>query len=196
MLIVGLDEAGRGPLAGPVTAAAVILDAKNPIEGLADSKKLSASKREQLALEIETKALAWGVAEASVEEIDAINILQASFLAMRRALQQLSLVPAEALVDGNQRPDLGLPVTAIVGGDATVPEISAASILAKVSRDAYMRKLAEQYPGYGFAQHKGYGTKAHLSALASLGPSKVHRRSFAPVRRLLIQSQLSEVDLS
>jgi ribonuclease HII len=181
----GVDEAGRGPLAGPVVAAAVILDPARPIAGLADSKKLSARRREILAFEIRQKALAWSVAEATVEEIDALNILQATLLAMQRAVTGLALVPAEALIDGNRCPKLSIPARAIIGGDATVAEISAASILAKTVRDAGMRVMDERFPQYGFARHMGYGTAAHLAALRVHGPCPAHRRSFAPVRILL-----------
>lgn len=181
----GVDEAGRGPLAGPVVAAAVILDPARPIAGLADSKKLSAARRERLAAEIREKALAWSIAAASVEEIDRINILHATLLAMQRAVAGLSVLPAEALIDGNRCPVLTMPARAIIGGDATVAEISAASILAKTSRDADMRALHALYPHYDFARHKGYGTALHLVALRAHGPSPVHRRSFAPVRELL-----------
>ena len=181
----GVDEAGRGPLAGPVVAAAVILDPARPIAGLADSKKLSAARRERLAVEIREKALAWSIAEASVAEIDHINILQATLLAMQRAVAGLSVLPAVALIDGNRCPVLAMPARAIIGGDATVAEISAASILAKTSRDAGMLALHALYPQYDFARHKGYGTAVHLAALRAHGPSPVHRRSFAPVRDLL-----------
>lgn len=181
-MICGVDEAGRGPLAGPVVAAAVILDPVRPIVGLADSKKLSAGKREKLAVEIRARALAWCVAEASVEEIDALNILQATLLAMQRAVAGLAVRPAEVMIDGNRCPRLELPMRAIVGGDATVAAISAASILAKTVRDAGMRILHEQFPQYGFAQHMGYGTADHLAALRAHGPCPAHRRSFAPVR--------------
>lgn len=185
-LICGVDEAGRGPLAGAVFAAAVILDEKQPILGLNDSKKLSAKKREQLTLEIKQKALAWAVARAEVEEIDSINILQASLLAMRRAVESLTLKPTEVLVDGNRCPELMLPVRAIVGGDASVAQIAAASILAKTARDADMLLLHGSYPCYGFDQHKGYPTAAHLAALQRHGISPIHRRSFGPVRALLV----------
>lgn len=184
-MICGVDEAGRGPLAGPVVAAAVILDPTRPITGLADSKKLSAARREKLAVEIRAKALAWCVAEASVEEIDSINILQATLLAMQRAVAGLSLLPVEVLIDGNRCPVLDVPARAIVGGDATVAEISAASILAKTSRDAGLVVLHAAYPQYGFDRHKGYGTAAHLAALRAHGPTPAHRRSFAPVREQL-----------
>ncbi|MDP1653208.1 MAG: ribonuclease HII [Rhodocyclaceae bacterium] len=184
-MICGVDEAGRGPLAGPVVAAAVILDPARPIVGLADSKKLSAGRREKLAIEIRARALAWCVAEASVDEIDAINILQATLLAMQRAVAGLSLTPLEVLIDGNRCPQLDLPARAIVGGDATVAEISAASILAKTVRDAGMLVLHERYPHYGFARHKGYGTAEHLAALRAHGPISAHRKSFAPVREQL-----------
>jgi ribonuclease HII len=181
-VICGVDEAGRGPLAGPVVAAAVILDPQRPIAGLADSKKLSAVRREKLAVEIREKAIAWCVAEASVEEIDAINILQATLLAMQRAVAGLALTPAEALIDGNRCPALAIPARAIIGGDATVAEISAASILAKTVRDAGLLELHAAYPQYGFDRHKGYGTAAHLAALREHGPCPEHRTSFAPVR--------------
>ena len=184
-MICGVDEAGRGPLAGPVVAAAVILDPARPIVGLADSKKLSAGKREKLAVEIRAKALAWHVAEATVEEIDTLNILQATLLAMQRAVAGLALTPTEVLIDGNRCPRLDLPMRAIIGGDATVAEISAASILAKTVRDAGMRVLHAQFPQYDFARHMGYGTAAHLAALHTHGPCPWHRRSFAPVRALL-----------
>lgn len=184
-MICGVDEAGRGPLAGPVYAAAVILDPAQPIQGLADSKKLSAKMRERLAVEIRGKALAWAIGIASVEEIDQINILQATLLAMSRAVLALSLRPHEVLIDGNRCPVLDLPMRAIVGGDATVAEISAASILAKTSRDAEMLNLHTQFPQFGFDRHFGYGTALHLAALGQHGPSPCHRRSFAPVRKLL-----------
>lgn len=184
-MICGVDEAGRGPLAGPVYAAAVILDPDRPIVGLADSKKLSARKRERLALEIRDKACAWAIAAASVEEIDRINILQATLLAMKRAVAALAVPPLEVLIDGNRCPELDIPARAIVGGDATVPEISAASILAKTARDAEMLKLHKQFPHYGFDRHFGYGTAFHLAALRQHGPSVCHRRTFAPVRELI-----------
>lgn len=199
-LIIGVDEAGRGPWAGPVTAAAVILDPARPIEGLTDSKKLTEKARDRLAPLIRARALAWCVAEASVEEIDALNIRQATFLAMRRAIvgqsRQVSdrsvefrKVSARAgliLIDGNALPpDLPAPARAIIKGDLTEPAISAASILAKTHRDAQMASLCEVYPGYGFSGHKGYGTAAHAAALAELGPCPVHRHSFAPVKALL-----------
>lgn len=184
-MICGVDEAGRGPLAGPVFAAAVILDPEHPVIGLADSKKLSAKKREQLALEIRVNALAWAVGISSVEEIDRINILQATLLAMSRAVLALPLRPREVLVDGNRCPTLDLPMKAIVGGDATIAEISAASILAKTSRDAEMLRLHAQFPQYGFDRHFGYGTAQHLAALSQHGPSLCHRRSFSPVRNML-----------
>jgi ribonuclease HII len=184
-MICGVDEAGRGPLAGPVVAAAVILDPARPIAGLADSKKLSAARREKLAVEIRARALAWCVAEASVAEIDTLNILQATLLAMQRAVAGLAIQPAEALIDGNRCPQLGVPARAIVGGDATVAEISAASILAKTTRDAGLLALHAAYPQYGFDRHKGYGTAAHLAALRTHGPTPHHRRSFAPVREQL-----------
>ncbi|MEA3276942.1 MAG: ribonuclease HII [Pseudomonadota bacterium] len=185
ILVAGVDEAGRGPLAGPVTAAAVILDAQRPISGLADSKRLTASKREALEIEIHERSLAWAVAASTVEEIDRINILQASLLAMRRAVEALRMRPQRVLVDGNRCPKLSCPVEAVVGGDGLVSAISAASILAKVTRDREMLVLDARYPGYGFARHKGYPTAAHMAALRELGPCEVHRRSFRPVRELI-----------
>jgi ribonuclease HII len=185
MLVAGVDEAGRGPLAGPVVAAAVILDGRRPIPGLADSKTLSATQREALAGQIRLHACAWSLGQASVEEIDRLNILQATLLAMQRAVQGLALVPALALVDGNQAPRLACAVRTVVRGDASVPAISAASILAKTARDALLLDLDRQYPGYGLARHKGYPTAAHLQALEILGPTAIHRRTFGPIRRLL-----------
>ncbi len=184
-IICGIDEAGRGPLAGPVCAAAVILDPKRTIEGLNDSKQLSEKRRDAHAPLIRERAIAWAVGWASVEEIDAINIRQANFRAMRRAFDGLGTRPTHALVDGKDPPTLGCHVTCIIGGDALEPAISAASILAKTARDALMVELCAQHPGYGFAQHKGYGSAAHLEALRRLGPSPAHRRTFAPVRALL-----------
>ena len=184
-LVCGVDEAGRGPLAGPVYAAAVILDDKHPIIGLADSKKLSASKRSFLAGEIKLHAAAWAIATASAVEIDEINILQASLLAMKRAIEALSLRPHEVLVDGLYCPATGIPSRAIVKGDSSVAAISAASILAKTARDAAMLVLHESYPQYGFDGHKGYPTAAHLAALKLHGISPEHRKSFRPVRELL-----------
>ena len=181
-LIAGVDEAGRGPLAGPVVAAAVILDELNPIKGLADSKKLTALRRERLYDEIRAKALCCSVAQASVEEIDRLNILQATLLAMRRAVEGLRLKPVKVLVDGNRLPVLDVVAEAIVQGDALVPAISAASILAKVTRDRWCLELDAQFPQYGFAGHKGYGTAEHMAALRVHGPCPEHRRSFAPVR--------------
>ena len=186
-LTCGVDEAGRGPLAGPVYAAAVILDPARPVAGLADSKTLTPRQRETLALEVRLRAVAWAVASASVEEIDTLNILQASLLAMRRAVEQLAVTPQLVLVDGLHRPRLTIPVRAIVRGDATVAEIAAASILAKVARDTEMLALHQQHPQYGFDRHKGYPTSAHLAALREYGASAVHRRSFAPVRSLLLR---------
>ncbi len=182
--VCGIDEAGRGPLAGPVVAAAVLLDPNRPILGLNDSKKLSAKRREALALEIQATALAWAVGEASEAEIDQVNILQATYLAMQRAVAGLGALAKEAVVDGNRCPKLAIPVQAIVKGDGKVACIAAASILAKTVRDAGMLALHEQYPMYGFAQHMGYPTAAHLAALQAHGPSPVHRRSFAPVAQL------------
>jgi ribonuclease HII len=184
-LIAGVDEAGRGPLAGPVVAAAVILDDQNPIRGLADSKVLTARKREQLYDEIRAKALCCSIAQASVEEIDQINILQATMLAMRRAVEGLRLKPAKVLVDGNRLPVLDALAEAIVKGDSKVAAISAASILAKVTRDRWCAELDAQYPQYGFAGHKGYGTAEHLRALQTHGACPQHRRSFAPVAKVL-----------
>lgn len=184
-LICGVDEAGRGPLAGPVYAAAVILDDSHPIAGLGDSKKLSEKKREALAIEIRRHAAAWAIATASAAEIDEINILQASLLAMRRAVEALSLRPHEVLVDGLYCPDTGIVSRAIVKGDSSVAAISAASILAKTARDSAMLQLHDTYPQYGFAEHKGYPTASHLAALKLHGVSAEHRRSFRPVRELL-----------
>ncbi len=181
VLVCGVDEAGRGPLAGPVHAAAVILDRKRRINGLADSKVLTAERREVLAARIKERAIAWAVASASVEEIDRINIFHASMLAMRRAVEQLGVRPDEAWVDGNHYPDLGCKGRAIVDGDALHPVISAASIIAKTTRDAEMCALHERYPQYGFERHKGYATAEHLDALGRLGPCEIHRRSFYPV---------------
>jgi ribonuclease HII len=184
-ILAGVDEAGRGPLAGPVVAAAVILDSSHPISGLADSKALSAARREELARQIRVHASAWALGMASVEEIDRLNILQATLLAMQRAVQALAISPALVLVDGNCAPQLVCQVRTVVRGDASVQAISAASILAKVARDAMLTDLDSLYPGYGFAVHKGYPTAVHLRALEALGPTPVHRRSFGPVRRLL-----------
>ena len=184
-LICGVDEAGRGPLAGAVFACCVILDPDHPISGLADSKKLAARQREQLAGNIRQHARAWSVASASVEEIDRLNILWATMLAMKRAVDTLGVNPTQVLVDGNRCPDVPYPSKAIVKGDATVQQISAASILAKVARDAYMLELHAQYPQYGFDRHKGYPTREHIEALRAHGASPVHRRSFAPVRAVI-----------
>jgi len=184
-LIAGVDEAGRGPLAGPVVAAAVILDDRKPIQGLADSKKLSAKRREGLFDEIRAKALCCSIAQASVQEIDQLNILQATLLAMRRAVVGLRLPPKLVLVDGNRLPVLEMRAEAIVRGDATVPAISAASILAKVSRDRWCADYHQLFPHYGFAQHKGYGTAEHLAALRQHGPCPEHRRTFRPVAECL-----------
>lgn len=183
--VAGIDEAGRGPLAGPVVAAAVILDAARPIAGLADSKTLSAARRAVLAHAIRARARACGVGLASPEEIDALNIYHATLLAMQRAVQALAVAPSHALVDGKACPRLACPVRAIVGGDATEAAISAASILAKVTRDAMMDDYARQYPGYGFERHRGYPTAAHVAALARLGATPIHRRSFRPVAMVL-----------
>ena len=183
--IAGVDEAGRGPLAGPVVAAAVILDEDRPIAGLADSKKLSATKRAALFDQIQECALATAIAAATVEEIDRLNIFQATLLAMQRAVAALGVAPTQVLVDGNACPALSVPVEAVVRGDALVPAISAASILAKVSRDRQMQLLHAEYPVWGFDIHKGYPTPKHLAALALHGASPIHRRSFAPVARVL-----------
>lgn len=184
-LLCGVDEAGRGPLAGPVVAAAVILNPRRPIAGLADSKQLTARRREELAATIRSHALASAVASASVEEIDALNILQATLLAMRRAVGSLAISPHFVLVDGLHCPRFDVPARGIVRGDATVAEIAAASILAKVSRDAEMLALHDRHPQYGFDRHKGYPTAVHLAALQAHGVSVAHRRSFAPVRLLI-----------
>ena len=184
--LAGVDEAGRGPLAGPVVAAAVILDPNKPIVELADSKKLTAKRRDVLAERIKQDALAWCIASASTEEIDQLNILQATMLAMQRACEQLPIAPAFILIDGNRVPQhLAAPARAVVKGDDQVPAISAASILAKTARDAACLVMHEQYPSYAFDQHKGYGTKLHLQRLQEHGPCPEHRRSFAPVKRQL-----------
>lgn len=184
-IIAGVDEVGRGPLAGPVVTAAVILDPNNPIEGLNDSKKLSQKKREALAVEIMAKALAYSYGRAEFDEIDDINILQATLLAMQRAVAGLSIKPTLVLVDGNRTPDFSIPAKAIIKGDGKIAEISAASIIAKVLRDNEMCEMDRLYPGYGFSGHKGYPTKGHLSALNSLGVCPIHRLTFAPVRKRL-----------
>ncbi|MCW8845589.1 MAG: ribonuclease HII [Gammaproteobacteria bacterium] len=189
-LVAGVDEAGRGPLAGPVVAAAVILDPRAPIQGLADSKKLSEARRRSLFPLVQARALAWGIAWADAHEIDTLNILQATMLAMRRCLLGLAVIPTHILVDGNRCPSLAgtrldCTMEAIIGGDALVPEISAASILAKVARDAMMGKLDRVYPGYGFEGHKGYPTAVHRQRLLEVGACPVHRRSFAPVAAVL-----------
>ena len=180
--VAGVDEAGRGPLAGPVVAAAVMLDPARPIEGLTDSKKLSAKRRERFDERIRNEALAFAVARVEPDEIDRINILQASLAAMVRAVAALPVAARSVRVDGNRAPDFGVPAEALVGGDALDPAISAASILAKVDRDRLLVAMEDEYPGYGFAAHKGYGTRGHLEALTRLGPCPAHRRSFAPVR--------------
>ncbi|MFZ7230064.1 ribonuclease HII [Avibacterium avium] len=186
-LIAGVDEVGRGPLVGAVVTAAVILDPNNPIEGLTDSKKLSHKKRVALAEEIKQKAKAWALGRAEPEEIDELNILHATMLAMQRAVNQLKITPHFVLVDGNRIPPLSMPAQAVVKGDSLVAEISAASILAKVARDLEMEELDKRYPQYAFAQHKGYPTKLHLEKLAEHGPLPQHRRSFAPVRKLITE---------
>jgi len=185
MIIAGSDEVGRGPLAGPVVAAAVILPENYDLPGLTDSKKLSEKKRDVLFELIKEQAVAWAVAEASVEEIDQVNILQASLLAMKRSIESLAILPNKALVDGKHCPELDINVQAIIGGDLTIPVISAASILAKVTRDRKMIALDTEYPDYGFASHKGYGTKLHMAAIQEYGPCPIHRRSFAPIKKLL-----------
>ncbi len=183
--LAGVDEAGRGPLAGPVVTAAVILDPKQPILGLDDSKKLSAKKREMLFSEIQAKALAFSIVEVSADEIDRLNILQATLQGMATAVHQLNIQPSLVRVDGNQRPPLDLQVETLVGGDALEPAISAASILAKVHRDRWMMDLHQRFPDYGFDRHKGYPTQDHLEALVRLGPCPAHRLSFRPVRQVL-----------
>jgi ribonuclease HII len=188
-LMAGVDEAGRGPLAGPVLAAAVILDPRCPIPGLKDSKQLSPAARGKLSLRIRAEALAWAVAWADHEEIDRLNILEASLLAMARAVASLAIVPLRVQVDGNRCPRLSQPVMAVVKGDTLIPAISAASILAKVERDAVMERFDSLFPGYGFAIHKGYPTPEHLKALEAQGACRVHRRSFAPVRRVLSKGE-------
>ena len=186
-LVAGVDEAGRGPLAGPVVAAAVILDDLKPIAGLADSKTLSPRQRERLSAEIHARALCFSVAQASVEEIDRLNILQATLLAMRRAVMGLRLKPHKVLVDGNRLPTLDIVAEAVVQGDRKVPAISAASILAKVARDRWCLEIDAEYPAYGFAAHKGYGTAQHLLALQTHGATPWHRRSFSPVAKVLLR---------
>ncbi|HET6592260.1 MAG TPA: ribonuclease HII [Xanthomonadales bacterium] len=185
LLVAGVDEAGRGPLAGPVIAAAVILAADDDVAGLRDSKQLTARRREILAAEIRTRAVAWALGAAEAEEIDRINILQASLQAMSRAVAALPVAPARVLVDGNQTPQVACEVRAVIGGDRSIPAVSAASILAKVARDRLMAELDRIYPNYGFARHKGYPTAAHREALVKFGPCPAHRRSFAPVRAAL-----------
>ncbi len=184
-LVCGIDEAGRGPLAGPVVAAAVILDPVRPIAGLNDSKKLTEKRREALATEIKAQAIAWAVAWATVDEIDALNVLRATLLAMQRAVARLQTVPTAALVDGNVLPHLNCPAQAIVKGDGSIAPIAAASILAKTNRDAEMRRLHECYPHYGLSRHMGYPTAAHLEALRRHGASPIHRRSYAPVKAVI-----------
>jgi ribonuclease HII len=184
-MLAGVDEAGRGPLVGNVVAAAVILDPGNPVDGLNDSKKLSASRREQLAEQVRDRAIAWSVVSIDSEQIDRINILQATMLAMQQAVEQLTVPPQHVFIDGNRCPQINVPATAIVKGDSRVAEISAASILAKVERDAQMMVLHQTYPQYGFDRHKGYPTKAHFEALAEHGPCPEHRTSYKPVRECL-----------
>jgi len=189
ILVAGVDEAGRGPLAGPVFAAAVILDPLRPIVGLADSKTLSESKRDSLYILIKEAALSWSIAAASVEEIDRLNILQATLLAMQRAVQGLSIQPEEVLVDGNRLPDLTMPAQAIVKGDSKVQAISAASILAKVERDKLMLDYHQRYPDFSFHLHKGYGTKQHLAEIERFGFLEIHRRTFNPVKTMLMRQK-------
>lgn len=189
-VICGVDEAGRGPLAGPVYAGAVILDPRRPVDGLKDSKQLSATRRDWLEIRIKDCALAWGVGAATVAEIDRLNILQATFLAMARALQALERPFDEVWVDGNQRPPWDYATRMVVGGDAKVAQISAASILAKTARDREMRRLHERFPHYDFAGHKGYGTATHLAALRAHGPCEAHRLSFNPLKAWLAQGEL------
>ena len=193
MLVAGVDEAGRGPLAGPVFAAAVILPEHYDLPGLTDSKKLSPKRREQLFVAIRQQALTYSIQQASVAEIDQYNILNATLLAMKRALESLTLVPKKALIDGNKAPNTQIQTQTIIGGDLSVPEISAASILAKVSRDALLLALDQTYPQYGFAKHKGYGTRQHLDMLAKHGPCPSHRKSFAPIKKALAASEPGHV---
>ena len=192
--VAGVDEVGRGPLAGPVVAAAVILPAKPLLRGLTDSKAIGEAERERMDERIRQRALAYAIAEASAAEIDSLNILQASLLAMQRAVAALRLTPFAAWVDGNQPPPLNMPLRTVVGGDGSVPAISAASIIAKVSRDRQMQALDARYPGYGFAQHKGYGTRAHRDAIEAYGVTPIHRRSFAPIVRALQARQIDFID--
>ena len=194
-LIAGVDEAGRGPLAGPVVAAAVILDPMRPIAGLRDSKKLSEEARETLAPVIKEKALDWSVAHATVEEIDELNILQATMLAMKRAVMGLTVRPNLVLVDGNRVPHIDIAVNAIVGGDDKVAAISAASIIAKTTRDQWLIELDKEHPEYGFAKHKGYGTAEHLAALEKYGPLPAHRKTFGPVRKVIEMRKSKEGEL-
>ncbi|MDO9103977.1 MAG: ribonuclease HII [Methylovulum sp.] len=189
MLVAGVDEAGRGPLAGAVVAAAVILDPARPVDGLADSKTLTAAKRDSLALLIKASALSWSIAEASVEEIDRLNILQATLLAMQRAIMGLSPSPGQVLIDGNRVPVLTIPAQAIIKGDSKVAAISAASILAKVARDAMMDDYHKAYPDFSFHLHRGYGTKQHLAEIEKFGFLDVHRKTFNPIKRLLASQQ-------
>jgi len=185
-LIAGVDEVGRGPLAGDVVAAAVILDQANLIEGLTDSKKLTEKKRKILSIEIRDKAICWSLGRASVSEIDEMNILQASLLAMKRAIEGLTIKPSHCLIDGNKIPDIDISCEAIIKGDLKERSIGAASIIAKVERDEEMLELDQMFPGYGLAQHKGYPTKLHIQALQELGVTSIHRKSFAPVRKILV----------
>lgn len=188
--VAGVDEVGRGPLAGPVIAAAVILDKDNKIRGLKDSKAIPEKKRYELAEEIRDKSVAWAIGRAEVAEIDRLNILHASLVAMRRAINALTITPEYILVDGNRCPEVSCSVEAIVKGDQLIPVISAASIIAKVARDNEMLEMENRFPGYGFARHKGYPTRQHIAALDELGPCRIHRRSFAPVKKFLSSSDL------
>lgn len=190
MIIAGTDEVGRGPLAGPVMAAAVILPEDYDLPGLTDSKKLTEKKREKLCEAIKAQAVAWSLATASVEEIDQLNILQASLLAMKRSIEKLSIKPDKVLVDGHMIPKMDILAEAVVGGDKLIAEISAASIIAKVTRDQLMLKLDETYPEYGFKSHKGYPTKAHREALETHGPSPIHRKTFAPIKDMLANESM------
>ena len=185
MIEAGVDEVGRGPLAGPVVSAAVILDSTIEIEGLDDSKKLSEKKRQELSKKIKNSAIAWNLASASIKEIDSLNILQASLLSMKRAVEGLKVIPEKVVCDGNHKPDISIECEAIIKGDSFIKSIMAASIIAKVTRDELMKDLDKFYPGYGFKKHKGYPTKLHLDALQSLGPCKIHRLSFGPVKKLI-----------
>ena len=185
MTVIGVDEAGRGPLVGSVVAAAVVFPANFYLDGLTDSKKLTEKKRQELSKKIKESAIAWSLASASIKEIDSLNSLQASLLSMKRAIEGLEIVPEKVLCDGSHKPDISIECEAIIKGDSFIKSIMAASIIAKVARDELMRDLDQLYPGYGFKKHKGYPTKLHLDALESLGPCKIHRLSFRPVKKLI-----------